>query len=73
MYRNKFFNKKISTKISILYGDKDNLSSVENIENILYVGGDINSYFLKDWGHATYLWGKDKSKMFNIFDDILLE
>lgn len=51
----------------------DALCTMENINNILTNISNIKSYFLKDWGHGTYFFGKQKQILFDYFDEIFLD
>lgn len=59
---------KITTKVSIFYGENDNLCSLENTAFIMDQKKDIESYFLGKWGHLGYIWAKDKSSFLKSLD-----
>ena len=48
----------------------DALCTLGNINNILTKLPNIKAYFLANWGHGTYLFGLQKDKMFEYFDEI---
>lgn len=59
--------------MSLIYSDGDLLSTLDNINDILNNLENVKPYFLKDWGHATYLWGIDKSPLIDHYDEIFLD
>ena len=60
---------KIRTKVRLFIGTADTLG--DTVDNqILYsrlkeYGVDVRRFFLKDWGHMTFLWAKDPSAEFS--------
>ena len=67
---NFLFNKKIKIKVSLVYSDGDRISTMDNINDILTNLDNVKPYYLKNWGHATYLWGINKEILYKYFDEI---
>lgn len=55
---------KINTKVSLFYGENDTLCSLQNVAYLTDIKKNIKSYYMDQWGHIDYTWGKDKSKFF---------
>ena len=61
---------KIKIPVKAFYGGNDQLCSLKDISFILEHISDIKTYYLDEWGHVGYLWGKDKSMMYKMLDEI---
>lgn len=61
----------IKTKTSVFYGENDTLCSLENVSYLLDMKKDAQSYYMDQWGHMEYSWGKDKKIFLEKFSDAL--
>ena len=62
---------KIKTKTAIFYGDNDNLCTLDNVGFINDIKKDIENYYMDQWGHLEYTWGKNKAHFFKKFEEAL--
>ena len=65
---------RIQVPISFFMGKEDNLGNV--VDNTMFqnklraLGKQFNSYTYDNWGHMTFMWGKNP---YRVFDDIVRE
>ena len=56
-------------KVSLFNGNKDRLSTMDNVQEIIKQIPNISFYELDNWGHSGYFWAKDKSQFLKYLNE----